>query len=170
MKQFCEITVLGYVTSEVEDGGGKVDMATFLRISNLDYKQKNGLKKSYKLYFKIVTTGALAQHIRGLAQVGDQVFIVGELKTNLWRGKTTNEIWVRQIRVLNKKADEDSEVPTSLNKVGTIVLQTELDSRKKDILSDSKRKHRQRIESGYYGEVSDDDGVITGDDLYGEQL
>ena len=31
-------------------------------------------------------------------------------------------------------------------------------------------KHAKRLESGYYGEVSDDDGVITADDLYGEQF
>ena len=97
MKQFCEITVLGYVSSEVESGKGKVDLATFLLITNLDYKQQKGTKKFYKLYFKIVITGTLAEHIKNIAKVGDQVFAVGELKTNLWKGKTTNEIWTKEI-------------------------------------------------------------------------
>ena len=66
--------------------------------------QLKGAKKSYKLYFKIVTTGLLAQHIRDIAKVGEQVFIVGELKVNLWKGKTTNEISVRHIRILKEKA------------------------------------------------------------------
>ena len=86
MKQFCEITVLGYVTSPVEEGTGKVDMATFMLISNLDYRQLKGAKKEYKLYFKIVITGTLAEHIKNIAKVGDQVFAVGELKVNLWKG------------------------------------------------------------------------------------
>tara|TARA_B100000749_G_scaffold160654_1_gene123434 strand:+ start:645 stop:761 length:117 start_codon:yes stop_codon:yes gene_type:complete len=30
-----------------------------------------------------------------------------------------------------------------------------------------KSKHAERLESGYYGDVSDDDGVTTADDLYG---
>ena len=126
MKQFCEITVLGYVSSEVESGKGKVDLATFLMISNLDYKQQQGTKKFYKLYFKIVTTGTLAEHIKNIAKVGDQVFAVGELKTNLWKGKTTNEIWTKEIRILKEKPDKDSEVPMDLSKIGTGSLEREL--------------------------------------------
>ena len=51
-----------------------------------------------------MTTGLLAQHIRDIAKVGEQVFIVGELKINLLKGKTTNEISVRHIRILKEKA------------------------------------------------------------------
>ena len=100
-------------------------------------------------------------------KVGDQVLVVGELKTNNWKGKSTNEIWSKEIRVLKEKPDDDSEVPVNLSNIGTPALQAELDSRKKDILSDERRKHAKRLESGYYGEVSDDDGVTTADDLYG---
>jgi single-stranded DNA-binding protein len=115
MKQYCQITVLGYVSSEVESGKGKVDLATFPIISNLDYKQSQGSKKSYKLYFKIVTLGAFAKHIEKFVKVGDQVLVVGELKTNNWKGKTTNEIWSKEVRVLKEKPDDDSEVPESID-------------------------------------------------------
>jgi single-stranded DNA-binding protein len=50
-----------------------------------------------------VTTGALTEHIRNIVKVGDQVFAVGELKTNIWKGKTTNEIWRKEIRILKEK-------------------------------------------------------------------
>ena len=38
-----------------------------------------------------MTTGALTEHIRNIVKVGDQVFAVGELKTNIWKGKTFKE-------------------------------------------------------------------------------
>ena len=170
MKQYCQITVLGYVSSEVESGKGKVDLATFSIISNLDYKQSQGSKRSYKLYFKIVTLGAFAKHIEKFVKVGDQVLVVGELKTSNWKGKTTNEIWSKEVRVLKEKPDDDSEVPVNLSSIGTAVLEVELKNRKRMILSEEKSTHAKRLESGYYGEVSDDDGVITADDLYGEQF
>jgi len=170
MKQFCEITVLGYVSSEVESGKGKVDLATFLLITNLDYKQQKGTKKFYKLYFKIVTTGTLAEHIKNIAKVGDQVFAVGELKVNLWKGKTTNEIWTREIRILKEKPDEDSEVPINLSNIGTPVLELELKNRNRSIIPGVKSKHAERLESGYYGSEGNDEGVTTGDDLYGGEF
>ena len=170
MKQFCEITVLGYVTSPVEEGTGKVDMATFLLISNLDYKQQQGTKRAYKLFFKIVTTGTLSKHIMDIAKIGDQVFIVGELKTNTWKGKVTNEIWVRHIRILKEKPDKDSEVPMDLSKIGTESLERELKNRNRSIIPGVKSKHAERLESGYYGSESNDEGVTTGDDLYGGEF
>ena len=103
-------------------------------------------------------------------KVGDQVLVVGELKTSNWKSKTTNEIWSKEVRVLKEKPDDDSEVPVNLSSIGTAVLEVELKNRKRMILLEEKSKHAKRLESGYYGEVSDDDGVITADDLYGEQF
>ena len=57
-----------------------------------------------------------------------------------------------------------------MSNIGTPVLELELKNRNRSIIPGVKSKHAERLESGSYRDVSGDEGVTTGDDLYGGEF
>jgi single-strand DNA-binding protein len=108
--------ILGNVGSDPEikhlDGGNAV--ANFSVATSETYKDKSGEKKTETEWHRVVIWGKLAEIVEKYVKKGQQLYLVGKIKTRKWTDKDgndkfTTEILCNQMLMIGKKDAPASE-------------------------------------------------------------